>query len=144
MKELLKLFLSSLPVPKTNKYMRRKNGKVFKHYKVVKWEKKAIKELEKQYQGEPINFPIKVEVFFFLPDKRKRDIDNMLKTLWDVLEKAGIISNDFLIYETRTVKIFSKEIKGTIINLYVYEENLQEKEELILLLKRFNNGHSPI
>ena len=128
----IKLFLSSLPIPKTNRYIRRKNGQVFRSPKVLMWESRALWELQTQYKGPPLNFPLSVEVYFFLSDKRKRDIDNMLKTLWDVLEKAQIIENDNLIYETHTVKITGETVTGTVINIKPFKR----KETLLLKLKK--------
>jgi crossover junction endodeoxyribonuclease RusA len=109
------LFLSSLPVPKTNRYIRRKNGQVFKSPRVTLWEARAVWEIQNQYGGKKLTKPVKVEVYFFLPDSRKRDIDNMLKTLWDVLQKAEVIEDDNLIRETRTVKLMGKRTHGTVI-----------------------------
>ena len=114
------LFLTTLPVPKTNRYIRRKNGQVFKPPRVIHWESRALWELKNQYSGEVLKKPISVEVYLFLPDNRKRDIDNMLKTLWDILEKAEIIENDNLIYETKTVKVKKSETHGTVIVIKPY------------------------
>ncbi len=131
------LFLSSLPVPKTNRYLRKRNGQVFKPPRVSLWEIRAVWELKNQYSGKPLNKPLKVEVFFFLPDKRKRDIDNMLKTLWDILEKARIIENDNLIFETRTVKVSQNSEAGTVIRIYPYKNRKKIVEELYKELLNF-------
>jgi len=122
------LFLTTLPVPKTNRYIRRKNGQVFKPPKVLHWESRALWELKRQYDGEVLKKPLSVEVYLFLPDNRKRDIDNMLKTLWDILEKAEIIENDNLIFETKTVKVKKREIHGTVIVIkpYRFKKSLKE------------------
>lgn len=120
----IKLFLSKLPVPKSNRYIRRKGGKVFKPPRVVNWEARAIWELREQYNGEPIDYEISVDIVLILPNRRKRDIDNMLKSLWDVMEKAGIIKNDNLIYEVRTVKKIEKGKEG----VYIRIKRFNEKE----------------
>ncbi len=127
----IRLFLSTLPVPKSNRYIRRKNGQVFRPSRVLLWEAKAVWELKKQYEGPPLSFPLSVEVFFFLPDNRKRDIDNMLKTLWDVLEKAQIIENDNLIHETKTVKVRDETVSGTVILIKPF----QGKKRVLVKLK---------
>jgi len=130
-KNIVVLYLSSLPVPKSNRYVRKRNGQVFRSPRVVLWESRAVWELSKQYKGSPFSFPISVEVYFFLPDNRKRDIDNMLKTLWDVLEKANIIANDNLIHETKTVKIKGENLSGTVIKISPF----REQKKLFLTLK---------
>jgi len=116
------LYLSRLPVPKSNRYIRRKSGKVFKHPRVVNWEVRAIWELRQQYTGNPIDHEVSVEIVLTLPNRRKRDIDNMLKSLWDVLEKAGIIKNDNLIYEVHTLKKVEKGKEGVLIRIKKFQE----------------------
>ncbi|NPB05137.1 MAG: RusA family crossover junction endodeoxyribonuclease [Aquificae bacterium] len=133
----LVLFLSSLPVPKSNRYLRRRDGRVFKPARVVLWEVRALWELRSQYQGSPLAGPLSVEVHFFFPDNRKRDIDNMLKTLWDVLEKARVIENDEVIHETRTVKVKASPVSGTVVVIKPYRERRNLIEKLLKELERF-------
>jgi crossover junction endodeoxyribonuclease RusA len=72
-------------------------------------------EIKQQYQGEPLEGKLSMEVILVLPNHRKRDIDNMLKSLWDVLEKSKVIKNDNQIYEIRTLKRIEKGVQKTII-----------------------------
>ncbi len=111
----IEVYLSSLPVPKGNRYIRRKGGKVFKPPRIRNWEARAIWEIKQQYSGDPLDGPLSMEVILVLPNRRKRDIDNMLKSLWDVLEKAKVIKNDNQIYEIRTIKQIEKNVQKTII-----------------------------
>lgn len=119
----INLYLSKLPVPKSNRYIRRKGGKVFKPPRVVNWEARAMWELREQYDGNPIDYEVSVEIVLILPNRRKRDIDNMLKSLWDVMEKAGIIKNDNLIYEVRTIKKIEKGKEGVYIRIKRFSES---------------------
>jgi crossover junction endodeoxyribonuclease RusA len=41
-----------------------------------------------------LNGRLEVKVYLYPPDKRKRDIDNVLKSLLDALEHAGVYEND--------------------------------------------------
>ncbi len=120
---MLVLKLSQIPVPKTNRYIRRKGGKVFKPPRVKNWEVRALWELRQQYKGDPIDKKISVDITLILPNHRKRDIDNMLKSLWDVLEKAGVIKNDNLIYEVRTVKRIEKGNQGVEIRIKEFADS---------------------
>ena len=117
----VELFLSRLPVPKSNRYIRRRGGKVFKHPRVTNWEARAIWEIKQQYNGKPLDFELSVDITIILPNRRKRDIDNMLKSLWDILEKAGVIKNDNLIYEVHTVKRVEKGREGVYIKIKPYQ-----------------------
>lgn len=46
---------------------------------------------------EPIDEPIRLRLDVFLPDRRKRDIDNILKSLLDSMQHAGIYKDDVII-----------------------------------------------
>ncbi len=116
------LKLSQIPVPKTNRYIRRRGGKVFKPPRVRNWEARALWEIKQQYSGKPIEHKVSIDIILTLPNHRKRDIDNMLKSLWDVLEKAGVIKNDNLIYEVRTVKRVVKNSQGVEIKIKEFRE----------------------
>ncbi len=119
---MLVLKLSQIPVPKTNRYIRRKGGKVFKPARVRNWEVRALWEIKQQYSGKPIDKKVSVDITLILPNHRKRDIDNMLKSLWDVLEKGGVLKNDNLIYEVRTVKKIEKGNQGVIIKIKEFSQ----------------------
>ncbi len=119
---MLVLRLSQVPVPKSNRYIRTKGGRVFKPPRVRNWEVRALWELRQQYSGKPIDHKISVDITLILPNNRKRDIDNMLKSLWDVLEKAGVIENDNLIYEVRTIKRIQKGFQGVEIRIRKFSE----------------------
>ncbi len=137
------LFLSTLPVPKSNRYIRRRDGKVFKPPRVSNWEARALWEIKSQFNSESLKKPLSVEVIFFLPDNRKRDIDNMLKTLWDILERAGVIENDNLIYETKTLKVYGESVSGTVIVLKPFRNRRGYFEKMKKLLSEFKISLQP-
>ena len=116
------LRLSRIPVPKSNRYIRRRGGRVFKSPRVRLWEMRAVWEIKQQYSGRPIEEKVSVDILLTLPDRRRRDIDNMLKSLWDVLEKGGVIKSDDLIYEVRTVKRIVKGEQGVEIRIREFLE----------------------
>ena len=45
----------------------------------------------------------RVDIEAFPPDKRKRDVDNILKPVLDALQSAGVLADDNLVRELRTV-----------------------------------------
>ncbi|MEZ0361746.1 MAG: RusA family crossover junction endodeoxyribonuclease [Hydrogenobacter sp.] len=120
---MIEIVLSKIPVPKSNRYVRKKGGKVFKPPRVKNWEVRAMWEISQQYRGKPLEGRLSMDVLLVLPNNRKRDIDNMLKSLWDILEKAGVIKNDNQIYEIRTVKKVVKGQEGTVIRIKEYIED---------------------
>ena len=52
-----------------------------------------------------ISCQIKMDIKVFLPDKRKRDIDNVLKATFDSLQKSNIIEDDRLICQLMIEKV---------------------------------------
>ena len=70
--KMIELRLSLLPVPKSNRYIRKKGGKVFKPPRVKNWEVRALWEIKEQYKGEPLVSKLSVYVELVLPNHRTR------------------------------------------------------------------------
>lgn len=57
----------------------------------------------RQWAGrETLACPLAVEIAFYPPDRRKRDLDNLPKSLFDSLTDAGVWKDDSLIQDLRT------------------------------------------
>jgi crossover junction endodeoxyribonuclease RusA len=52
----------------------------------------------------PLDGPLSIEIDVFPPDHRRRDIDNLLKSLLDALEAAGVYHNDSQITVLHAIK----------------------------------------
>jgi len=57
------------------------------------YEKAALKALM-EYQGKRVSGPVEVTVHYWLKDNRRPDLNNLMAATADILEKAGVISND--------------------------------------------------
>lgn len=53
-----------------------------------------VKIIALQHTQSPLNERLHMEVYLYPPDKRKRDVDNVLKPLLDALEHANVYEND--------------------------------------------------
>lgn len=73
----------------------------------TKFEKEFATLLLGQYKGEPIDYPIAIDINITVKDKRRGDLDNLVTSVLDALEKARIIDNDKLI-----LKINAQLFKG--------------------------------
>lgn len=63
-----------------------------------------------------IDTPLKCIIDLYLPDKRKRDIDNILKCLLDTLTHSGVYVDDSLIYDLHVIKHkFDKSMSNFVI-----------------------------
>lgn len=74
---------------------------------------------------EQIAHPMAVDIEVFMPDRRRRDLDNLLKALLDSLTYAGVWADDSLIHDLRIrrapaiggiVKIEIQEAQGETLN----------------------------
>ena len=54
----------------------------------------GLKELKAQTKSEPISSPIEISFQFYVKDKRKYDLVNMIQAPLDLLKQAGIIADD--------------------------------------------------
>ncbi len=61
----------------------------------------------------------------------------MLKTLWDILEKASVIENDNLIFETKTVKVLDCDETGTVVVIKPLTRRVERLKKLAERLKGF-------
>ncbi len=59
-----------------------------------------------------------VEIIMYPPDKRKRDMDNIKKALFDALQHAGLYKDDYQICDDHTVRI-NKVVNGGLIDFRI-------------------------
>lgn len=87
----------NIPAQKNNKqiYVNRATGKPFvaSNSNVTEWKKDALWQL-KQYDLVVTEYPVSMTIVFYVKDNRRKDMDNMLTSIQDVLVKAGIIEDD--------------------------------------------------
>ncbi len=91
----VKLKLPGFPVSKKNSKIRTKQGKYIPSKRYKLWEDMAIDEVSDQYQGKPISRIEAVYVEVRLPNySRRRDLDNMLTSVLDMLQRAEVVTDD--------------------------------------------------
>lgn len=72
---------------------------MFKSSHYTNWIKEAHRFLKEQnVQADTFTCPVTVIAEVGRPDKRKRDLDNVFKSIGDFLEDAEILENDHLIH----------------------------------------------
>lgn len=87
------------PSKKNNKRIvtNRKTGKPFiiSSERHNDWETGAIEELSLQFNGYKVtDYPITISATFYNSSKRRKDLDNQISSVLDVLVKAGVIEDD--------------------------------------------------
>lgn len=69
---------------------------MYKSKEYTEWRKKALWDAALQAKFKKVTGSYKLTVKAVRPDNRKRDLDNLIKALSDVLETSGVIENDHL------------------------------------------------
>lgn len=94
----------ALPVSKNARHMPIKCGKWFKEVrtrKARKAEEAMVASIWSQIGGRPLkpcfDGPVSASVFLTFPDRRVRDAQNYIESLFDCLQAAGVVKNDALI-----------------------------------------------
>ena len=59
----------------------------------------AVVQFYRQLKVKAIDGPVRVNIVAFRPDRRRRDIDNILKSLLDALDHAGAYEDDSQIWD---------------------------------------------
>lgn len=104
---MTKIVLKGNPLSTQHLYGISCRGNFAKRYMTAKG--KALKkqyqwEAKSQWKGDPVFYPIVVKVRLYFGDKRKRDIDNHSKILYDSL--TGIVWDDDNQIRKATTEIF--------------------------------------
>lgn len=125
------LFEAMLPWPPTvNSYWRHKViGKLATVYVSAEGQayRKAVNLclMEHGIKTYALEGDLRVEIEVFPPDRRKRDLDNLLKSLLDALTHAQVWKDDNQISDLRIFR--NKQIAGMVkVRVYEASENAQQ------------------
>ena len=79
--------------PSANRLWRYGNGHPYKSGEYNDWLIEAGAAARKQKPGK-VDGPYKISILATRPDKRRRDIDNLIKPISDLCQSIGIVKND--------------------------------------------------
>jgi crossover junction endodeoxyribonuclease RusA len=85
-----------LPLPPSvNRLWRTsKGGIMYRSDEYMQWRKVAMWEAAAQAKGARIEGLFKVTLRVARPDRRRRDLDNLLKAVLDAVDQAGLVRDD--------------------------------------------------
>ena len=77
----------------------------------AKWRDSAVKEIKAQLPKSfrPIDVPTAIRMDYLAGDKRRRDMPAIIDAIFHVLEKAGVVKDDTLLWVTESTRGYSKE-----------------------------------
>lgn len=78
--------------PSANMYWRRNGYRYFISPKGIQYRQHVLSTVYGLYT--PFKGPVSIAILAYPPDKRRRDLDNLLKGLLDSLQYAGIFPDD--------------------------------------------------
>lgn len=110
--------------PSVNHYYGRCGNRTFLKAPGVRYRERIKSDLwrslteGKKVAPEPLQGDLMVEIIIYPPDKRKRDIDNIKKALFDALQHAGLYYDDNQICDDHTIRI-NKVVKGGLIDFRI-------------------------
>lgn len=87
--------------PSVNSMYRTFRGRMLISKKGREWIKVAVHEAQAQANGWFVNGPCSIAIRAFVPDHRRRDIDNLSKGLFDSITHAGIWKDDCQVKDMR-------------------------------------------
>lgn len=99
-----------------------RGGRMYKSPEYTAWQDEALWMI-KQQTKQSIAGPYLLHLAATKPDRRYRDIDNLLKASGDILQKSGVIAND---KDCRAIAAEWVE-EGPPMLISVYEISLEEK-----------------
>jgi crossover junction endodeoxyribonuclease RusA len=114
------MIVLELPWPKTinHLYGQARNGRRFIRPEGVKF-RQAVREIVAEMGVKTMEGRVSVFIAAFPPDKRRRDLDNVLKQLGDSLTHAGVYLDDCQIDDLRIIR--QKVIKGGKLSVVITE-----------------------
>ncbi|EOW2370918.1 RusA family crossover junction endodeoxyribonuclease [Cronobacter sakazakii] len=90
--------------PSVNDYWRRGRGITYINKKGLQYRRDVAEILHILKLDINTDARLKLRIIANMPDRRRRDIDNILKAVCDSLEKGGFMQNDSQIDELKVVR----------------------------------------
>ncbi len=80
----------------------------------ARWRDDAVRQIRCQLPSgwKPIDVPCNVRIDYVAGDRRRRDMPAVLDAVWHVLEKAGVVADDTLLWAVQSSRSYDKAEPG--------------------------------
>lgn len=115
----LKIDLPGLPPAKKNNRRNFKNGVSLPSKRYELWQAYAVAEILEVWNNKPIEMTSSICLTLAISDKRRKDLDNMLTSVLDMLVHAKVLKDDdWRICSNITVRGLEAEADNTHIQIW--------------------------
>lgn len=87
----------------------------------AKWRDAAVQQVQAQIPTgyPPFTEPVNVRLEYFSQDKRRRDMPAIIDSIWHVLERSGVVEDDYLLWISSSIRGYDKDNPRTILTFNV-------------------------
>lgn len=134
----MKITIESQIVGGKNNLIVTRSGRRVPRAPWARWRDRTVREVRGQLPRgwKPITTPTGITLEYWAGDKRRRDMPAVLDAIFHILEKAGVVADDTLLWVTKSSRGYDKEaprvelvIGGTSNIQHSVKENQQEQTE---------------
>lgn len=93
-----------------------RTGRRFPKPEWAKWRDTAVASVKSQLPAgfKMIERPVNVHLDYFAGDKRRRDMPAIIDAIFNVLEKAGVVADDTLLWVSRSERFYGLPAGATV------------------------------
>ena len=87
-----------------------RSGRRFPKANWAAWRDDAVAGIREQLKPsfQTITEPVNVRLTYFAGDRRRRDMPAVIDAIWHVLEKSGVVKDDFLLWVKESTRNYDK------------------------------------
>lgn len=103
----IKIVIEGCPVPKQRPRVG-KGGRVYTPKKTRKYEKRVGELAGSLYRFRPVDHDVEIHMAIFWPDRRRRDLDNTVKSILDGMNKV-VYADDYFVQRLVVERYIDRE-----------------------------------
>ncbi len=96
-----------------------RTGRHFPSPEWARWRDAMVLHVKRQLpvDWQPIAVPVNVRLDYAAGDKRRRDQPAIIDAIWHVMEKAGVVTDDTLLWVVESSRCYDKARPGAVVRI---------------------------